>query len=58
MGVMGERLMHDDITGNTDIDGEMVRQGYAQVSTSQPHVRHQELCLALQRNARAAKRGL
>jgi endonuclease YncB( thermonuclease family) len=54
MGVVGERLMRNDVTGNSGVNAEMVRQGHAQVSTFPPHVRHQELCPTLQRNARAA----
>lgn len=45
------------------VDGEMVnatlvREGYAQVSTVPPDVKHQNLFLALQRQAREAGRGL
>jgi micrococcal nuclease len=36
----------------------LVRQGYALVATFLPNVRHQELFLKLQWEAREAKRGL
>jgi len=39
-------------------NAEMVRLGYAQVMTIPPNVRHQELFLKLQREARDAGRGL
>ncbi|HZF05518.1 MAG TPA: thermonuclease family protein [Patescibacteria group bacterium] len=44
--------------GETMINAELVRRGYAQVMTVPPNVRHQPLFLALQREARAANRGL
>lgn len=40
------------------VDAELVRLGYAQVMTIPPNVRHQELFLKLQREAREAGRGL
>jgi micrococcal nuclease len=39
-------------------NAEMVRRGYAEVMTIPPNVRHQERFLKLQREARAARRGL
>ena len=39
-------------------NAEMVRRGYAQVMTIPPNVKYQELFLELQREARAAGRGL
>jgi micrococcal nuclease len=39
-------------------NAEMVRHGYAQVMTIPPNVKHQELFLKLQREAREAGRGL
>jgi micrococcal nuclease len=39
-------------------NAEMVRRGFAQVMTIPPNVRHQALFLQLQREARAARRGL
>lgn len=40
------------------VNAELVRQGYAQVMTVPPNVRHQAWLLALQREAREARRGL
>ncbi len=40
------------------VNAEMVRLGYAQVMTIPPNVKHQELFLKLQREARDAGRGL
>jgi micrococcal nuclease len=40
------------------VNAELVRRGYAQVMTVPPNVRHQALFLRLQREARAAGRGL
>jgi endonuclease YncB( thermonuclease family) len=40
------------------LNAELVRQGYAQVTTFPPHVKYQELFLTLPREAREAKRGL
>jgi micrococcal nuclease len=39
-------------------NAEMVRRGYAQVMTIPPNVKHQELFLKLQREARESGRGL
>jgi len=44
--------------GDTMVNAELVRRGYAQVMTVPPNVRHQALFLALQREARDAGRGL
>ena len=44
--------------GDTMLNAELVRQGYAQVATFPPNVKYQERFLALQWEARAAKRGL
>ena len=44
--------------GDTMVNAELVRLGYAQVMTVPPNVRHQELFLKLQRDARDAERGL
>jgi len=44
--------------GDTMINAELVRQGYAQVMTVPPNVRYQELFVKLQRQARDAHRGL
>lgn len=40
------------------VNAELVRQGYAQVMTVPPNVRYQARFLALQREAREARRGL
>ena len=40
------------------VNAELVRQGFAQVSTFPPNVRYQELFLKLQKEAREAGRGL
>ena len=44
--------------GDTMINAELVRLGYAQVMTVPPNVRHQALFLKLQRDARQSGRGL
>lgn len=44
--------------GETMVNAELVRLGYAQVMTVPPNVRHQALLLRLQRDAREARRGL
>lgn len=44
--------------GQMMVNAEMVRRGYAQVMTVPPNVRHQDLFLSLQREAREAGRGL
>jgi micrococcal nuclease len=44
--------------GDTMLNAELVRQGYAQVATFPPHVQDQERFLALQREAREGGRGL
>jgi len=44
--------------GDTMVNAELVRQGYAQVMTVPPNVRYQRLFLDLQRDARQAGRGL
>lgn len=44
--------------GDSMVNAELVSQGYAQVMTVPPNVRYQELFLKLQRDARAAGRGL
>jgi micrococcal nuclease len=52
------RLLAYVYVGDTMINAELVRQGYAQVATFPPNVKYQELFLKLQREARGAKRGL
>ena len=52
------RLLAYVWAGHTMINAELVRLGYAQVMTVPPNVRHQEMFLQLQRDARQAGRGL
>jgi micrococcal nuclease len=42
----------------TFVNAWLVKWGYAQVMTVLPNVKHQDLFLKLQREAREAKRGL
>jgi micrococcal nuclease len=44
--------------GRSFVNAELVRRGYAQVMTVPPNVRHADLFVALQREAREANRGL
>ena len=44
--------------GDTMVNAELVRRGYAQVMTVPPNVRYQDLFVKLQREARDAGRGL
>jgi micrococcal nuclease len=52
------RLLAYVWAGDLMVNAELVRLGYAQVMTVPPNVRHQALFLTLQREARAAGRGL
>jgi micrococcal nuclease len=52
------RLLAYVYVGDTMINADLVRQGYAQVMTVPPNVRHQALFLKLQREARESNRGL
>jgi hypothetical protein len=52
------RLLRYVYVGNIFVNAELVRQGYAQVSTYPPDVKYQSLFLQMQREARAAGRGL
>jgi micrococcal nuclease len=52
------RLLAYVWVGETMINAELVRQGYAQVMTVPPNVRYQRRFLDLQRDARQAGRGL
>lgn len=52
------RLLAYVWTGETMVNAELVRRGYAQVMTVPPNVRHQALFVKLQRDAREAGRGL
>jgi micrococcal nuclease len=52
------RLLAYVWVGDVMVNAELVRRGYAQVMTVPPNVRHQDLFLELQRDARQAGRGL
>ncbi len=52
------RLLAYVWVGETMVNAELVRRGYAQVMTVPPNVRHQQLFLTLQREARATRVGL
>jgi micrococcal nuclease len=52
------RLLAYVWVGDVMINAELVRLGYAQVMTVPPNVRYQSLFVRLQREARAAGRGL
>jgi micrococcal nuclease len=52
------RLLAYVWVGDTMVNAELVRRGYAQVMTMPPNVRHQALFVSLQRQAREAGRGL
>ena len=52
------RLLAYVWVGDTMVNAELVRLGYAQVMTVPPNVRYQDLFLKLQRQAREAARGL
>jgi len=52
------RLLRYVYVGDTFVNAELVREGYAQAATYPPDVKYQELFTRLQREAREAKRGL
>ena len=52
------RLLAYVWVGDTMINAELIRLGYAHVMTVPPNVRYQELFVKLQREAREAGRGL
>jgi micrococcal nuclease len=52
------RLLAYVWVGDTMVNAELLRLGFAQVMTVPPNVRHQALFTKLQRDARAAGRGL
>lgn len=54
----GRLLAYVYLVDGTFINAELVKQGYAQVMTVPPNVRHQDQFLQLQREAREAGRGL
>jgi micrococcal nuclease len=52
------RLLAYVWVGDVMVNAELLRRGYAQVMTVPPNVRHQELFVKLQRDARESERGL
>lgn len=52
------RLLRYVYVGGTFVNAELVKQGYAQVATYPPDVKHQSLFLQLQQEAQSAGRGL
>ncbi len=52
------RLLAYVYVGRTFVNAEMVRRGFASVATFPPNVRHVDTFVRLQREARAAGRGL
>ena len=54
----GRLLRYVFLADGTFVNGELVRQGYAQAITYAPDVKYQDLLRALQREARNAGRGL
>jgi len=52
------RLLAYVWAGDTMVNAELLRLGYAQVMTVPPNVRYQDLFMRLQREARDANRGL
>jgi micrococcal nuclease len=54
----GRLLLYVYLQDGTFVNAELVRLGYAQVATYPPDVKHQELFVQLQQEAREAGRGL
>jgi len=54
----GRLLRYVFLADGTFVNGELVRQGYAQAITYPPDVKYQKLLRALEREARDAARGL
>jgi len=54
----GRLLRYVFLADGTFVNAELVRLGYAQVSTYPPDVKYQDLFLEMQREAREAERGL
>ncbi len=54
----GRTLAYVYLEDGTFVNAWLVKNGYAMVMTVPPNVRHQELFLKLQREAREARRGL
>jgi micrococcal nuclease len=52
------RLLAYVWVGDVMVNAELLRRGYAQVMTVPPNVRHQDLFVKLQRDARESARGL
>jgi micrococcal nuclease len=52
------RLLAYVWVGDVMVNAELLRRGYAQVMTVPPNVRHQDLFVKLQRDARESERGL
>jgi micrococcal nuclease len=52
------RLLAYVWVGDVMVNAELLRRGYAQVMTVPPNVRHQDLFVTLQRDARERERGL
>jgi micrococcal nuclease len=44
--------------GEVMVNAELIRQGVVRVTTNQPRIKHRELLLTLEQEAREAKRGL
>ncbi len=54
----GRLLAYVYLEDGTFVNAEMVRQGYARILTIPPNVAHHQQFLTLEREARAARRGL
>jgi len=54
----GRTLAYVFLEDGTFVNAELMRQGYAHILTIPPNVKYQDQFLALQREARAARRGL
>ncbi len=54
----GRLLRYVYLQDGTFVNAELVKQGFAVIATFPPDVRHQELFLTLQQEAREAGRGL
>ncbi|MBI4314128.1 MAG: thermonuclease family protein [Candidatus Omnitrophica bacterium] len=54
----GRLLAYVYLEDGTFVNAELIRQGYAQILTIPPNVRHQEQFLRLEREARQDRRGL
>ncbi len=54
----GRLLAYVYLTDGTFVNAEIIKQGFAQVMTIPPNVKHQDLFLRLQKEARENRRGL